>query len=233
MPNITITGAPVDFRTGALDGLQEAEVLESDSTYLSLWNEFDMEQYIFTGTFSQFDGNGIPHAGTITGFTLYVFGGPTVEIAFLSLSVPTVVGLIQAGNYNGLLNLVLAGATTITTSNQAFDDYLSGGSGDDFISSQAGNDTVSGDAGADTLNGGLGDDLLLGGDGDDQLRGQLGNDTLDGGSGSFDTASYIDALVPVTVDLAISGAQNTGHGVDTLISIESLMGSTTRPAERR
>jgi len=68
----------------------------------------------------------------------------------------------------------------------------------------------------DTIHGGAGDDLLLGG---------KGNDLLDGGGGS-DTAAYGDAKSAVTIDLAITAAQNTGgDGTDTLKSIEQVIGS--------
>ena len=46
-----------------------------------------------------------------------------------------------------------------------------------------------------------------------------------GSNGWQDTASYAEASTGVTVDLAISGPQNTGEGSDTLIGIENLTGS--------
>jgi hypothetical protein len=71
--------------------------------------------------------------------------------------------------------------------------------------------------GNDTLDGGAGDDLLIGG---------IGDDTLTGGADT-DTASYAGAGSAVTVDLAVSIAQNTGGaGTDSLSGIEYLIGST-------
>src|SRR3569623_1078725 len=85
------------------------------------------------------------------------------------------------------------------------------------------------------VNGGDGGDVLTGGNGDDTLNGGLGDDTLDGGSGNdslngcdgSDTASYASSALAVTVDLRIQGTQQDtlGAGRDTLISIESLVGS--------
>jgi Ca2+-binding RTX toxin-like protein len=78
------------------------------------------------------------------------------------------------------------------------------------------NDALTGNSGANLLQGWLGNDTLNGG---------LGNDTLDGGTGT-DTASYAGATAGVTVTLASSAAQNTVNaGLDTLISIENLIGS--------
>src|SRR5581483_11452808 len=78
------------------------------------------------------------------------------------------------------------------------------------------NDWVIGSAAADRMHGGAGNDLLLGG---------KGGDLLDGGSGS-DTAAYADLKASVTVDLALTGSQNTGAGGnDTLKSIEQVIGS--------
>ncbi len=66
----------------------------------------------------------------------------------------------------------------------------------------------------------------MGGLGNDRLSGSSGNDLLDGGDG-IDTATYHwQSTAGVTVNLSVSGGQNTGGaGVDTLVSIENLAGS--------
>ena len=84
--------------------------------------------------------------------------------------------------------------------------------------------TIWGDAGNDVLRGRGGNDILVGGAGNDNLMGEAGNDRLDGGDGS-DTATFAGS-VSATVDLTVTAAQNTGYGTDTLISIESLTGSS-------
>ena len=84
--------------------------------------------------------------------------------------------------------------------------------------------TVTGTAGADLLTGGDFDDTLNGLGGDDVLTGGLGDDTLDGGDG-IDIASYDSALGPVTIQLGSLFQQNTGAGLDKLISIEGVIGS--------
>src|SRR6185369_7125871 len=67
-----------------------------------------------------------------------------------------------------------------------------------------------------SLLGGTGNDTLIGGDGDDTLNGE----------GGIDTASYAGAVSAVTVAL-VAGAQATGGaGIDTLIGIENLTGSS-------
>ena len=68
-------------------------------------------------------------------------------------------------------------------------------------------------------------DTLTGDGNNNVLEGGPGNDTLDGGGG-VDTASYEHAPGGVTVDLTISGPQNTFQaGTDTLTNIENLRGS--------
>ena len=107
----------------------------------------------------------------------------------------------------------------------AGDNVLTGTGESDLIEGLAGNDTIYGLAGEDGLYGGDGDDALFGGEGDDALGGGLGDDRLDGGAGN-DRASYYFATSGVTVNLNLQGAaQNTGQGLDTLISIENLEGS--------
>ena len=86
-------------------------------------------------------------------------------------------------------------------------------------------DLIAGDAANNTLRGLTGEDVLTGNAGNDILLGGPGNDELSGGA-DIDTASYTDADSGVTVSLALTGGQNTlGAGIDTLTSIESLMGS--------
>jgi Ca2+-binding RTX toxin-like protein len=69
-------------------------------------------------------------------------------------------------------------------------------------------------------------DRLTGNGQNNVLVGGLGNDVLDGGAG-VDSASYANASAGVNVTLASAGVQqNTvGAGLDTLIAIESLIGS--------
>jgi Ca2+-binding RTX toxin-like protein len=87
------------------------------------------------------------------------------------------------------------------------------------------NDTLTGNAANNVLSGLAGNDTLLGGGGNDQLIGGTGNDRLDGGTG-VDTASYSTVTDGVTVDLKLSGSQNTGGaGIDTLVNVENLIGS--------
>jgi serralysin len=89
----------------------------------------------------------------------------------------------------------------------AFDDVLIGSwFADNRLEGGAGNDSLSGDLGSDTLAGGL------------------GNDLLDGGVGS-DLASYAAAANAIAVNLAVTAAQNSGEGLDTLAGIENLEGS--------
>jgi len=90
-----------------------------------------------------------------------------------------------------------------------------------------GDDLVRGSGSADTLVGNQGNDRLDGWYGNDTLSGGLGDDVLNGGEG-LDIATYINATAGVNVDLRIQGvAQDTGgEGVDTLVGIEYLTGSS-------
>jgi Ca2+-binding RTX toxin-like protein len=97
-----------------------------------------------------------------------------------------------------------------------------GGAGADTITNV---ENLVGSAFNDTLTGSSGDNIIDGGAGNDTLIGGLGNDTLSGGLGT-DTANYASATSAVTVNLALTTAQNTGGaGIDTLIGIENLVGS--------
>jgi Ca2+-binding RTX toxin-like protein len=86
-------------------------------------------------------------------------------------------------------------------------------------------DTVRGGNGSNNLvEGDAGDDVLAGGTGGDDIRPGAGDDVADGG-GASDTVSYANHLLAVTVDLRISGPQNTvGAGTDTLSNLENAVG---------
>ncbi|MBL8701647.1 MAG: calcium-binding protein [Alphaproteobacteria bacterium] len=88
------------------------------------------------------------------------------------------------------------------------------------------NDVLVGGLGRDTISGGDGNDILIGAVGNDTLIGGAGDDNLVGGSG-IDMASYRTSTAGVTVDLSVSGPQDTGGaGVDNLVSIENVTGGT-------
>lgn len=102
-------------------------------------------------------------------------------------------------------------------------NQLRGGDGSDTISGGAGNDLIFGGAGADTQNGNAGNDTFTAGS-------DIGNDTFNGGDG-IDQVTYLAAKAAVTVNLAVQTASGTTAGdaakvgSDTLVSIESVIGS--------
>ncbi|MEE1655043.1 cadherin domain-containing protein [Microvirga sp. CF3062] len=81
------------------------------------------------------------------------------------------------------------------------------------LGTASGNDRLTGNAEDNDLSAGLGNDTLDGG---------LGHDILRGGSGN-DTALFFGAA-GATVDLRLTGSQNTGYGFDRLSGIETLVG---------
>jgi VCBS repeat-containing protein len=102
---------------------------------------------------------------------------------------------------------------------------LTGTSGDDVLLAAPGDNILNGNDGNDVLSVVSGTNSLYGGNGNDLLFSGSGNDLLDGGAGN-DTVSYLNATAGVTVDLGHVGQQNTvGAGLDTLVSIENLIGS--------
>ncbi len=105
-------------------------------------------------------------------------------------------------------------ALAITIANDA-NETFTGTALNDTLTGTGDNDILIGLAGNDSLSGGMGDDLLNGG---------LGNDILNGGEGG-DTVSYANATRGVAVNLGVTTAQGTIEGKDTLISIESILGS--------
>ena len=125
---------------------------------------------------------------------------------------------------DGIDTASYAGAAAAVNVSLALQDAAQNtiGAGSDTLS---GIENLTGSAFNDSLAGDDGDNKLSGGDGADVLTGGDGDDSLDGGGGN-DTASYEDAAAGVTVNLALLGPQNTGGaGIDTLSSIEGVIGS--------
>jgi Ca2+-binding RTX toxin-like protein len=123
-----------------------------------------------------------------------------------------------------------ANAAAVNLTGTAGNDTLRGGAGQDTLKGLGGNDILYGGGEYDQLFGGAGNDTLRGETGEDLLEGGTGNDLLDGGTHGADifgdAAAYETASAGVTVNLSLTGAQNTGGaGMDTLINIESLIGS--------
>ncbi len=90
--------------------------------------------------------------------------------------------------------------------------HVVGGSGADVLTGWSDNDQLSGGAGDDILSGDGGGDILIGGGGNDRLDGGVGYD-------------YVQLNEAGTVDLRVSGPQDLGEGMDTLVSIEGVFGS--------
>jgi Ca2+-binding RTX toxin-like protein len=134
---------------------------------------------------------------------------------------PNASGVVVDLSLTGPQNTVGAGIDTLVGI-----ENLVGSGFADILKGDGAANALSGGVGNDILDGGAGNDTLDGGDGNDTLAGGAGDDTLDGGSGT-DTASYAASLAAVRIDLSLSDYQDTGGaGLDQLVSIESVIGSS-------
>ncbi len=112
-----------------------------------------------------------------------------------------------------------------TLTGNSLDNEVIGSPASDLLQGLDGNDLLDANGGNDTVIGGLGNDTLLGRSGNDFLEGGEGDDYYDGGSGT-DTVSYASATASIRVTLLTNQQQITlGSGLDTLRSIENLIGS--------
>lgn len=101
--------------------------------------------------------------------------------------------------------------------------WILSGLDDTFFVSNNIDETWEGGNGNDTIDASGGNDKIYGGIGDDRLYGGKGNDLLDGGTGGNDTAIFASSANGITASLVSNTA--TGDGTDTLVDIESLIGS--------
>ena len=188
----------------------------------------------FFSPYNPTNGNDVINASTATaGVTLNLLAGnDTFTGSNYNDSVIAGDGndIIEGRGGNDILNggvgmdrVTYASASTAVTVNLATTaSQNTGGAGSDTISGfenltgSAFNDTLTGDANANAIDGGAGNDVIQGGG---------GNDTLIGGAG-VDILTYAAATSAITVNLAITAAQNTvGAGSDTISGFENLTGS--------
>ncbi|MDP3480562.1 MAG: calcium-binding protein [Desulfoprunum sp.] len=146
-------------------------------------------------------------------------------ITSTNTSTVVVVATSDAGQQNIITG---AGADIIMASTTNSINTIGTGAGNDTVTifaTTSGSYTINAGAGNDTVTGGAGNDTLIGGLGNDILNGGGGNDVISGGAGS-DWAYYDTATAGLRVNLGIITAQNTVHaGLDTLVSIENILGS--------
>lgn len=134
-------------------------------------------------------------------------------------------------------------STPMNATGGTHNDQIWGGGGVDIINGDDDNDIIHGNGSGDLLVGGSGNDSLFGEAGVDYLNGGTGADTLEGGgdddtidggglgpvaTSAVDMVSYLSALSAVTIDLGISGSQNTGAasaGTDTISNVQGVIGS--------
>ncbi len=158
--------------------------------------------------FSVSDAAGNPYTTTITNHTT----APLAEVIF-------------DADENGTLDTYQV-ATSFDVSTSVLDTVMAGTAASDTITGGYGDDILLGNGGIDTLNGGAGDDRLEGG---------LGADVINGGTNlnHGDTVTFHNASSAVIVDLSAtanalvgSGTATGGDGIDTLIGIENIEGSS-------
>ena len=138
--------------------------------------------------------------------------------------------VFEGGNGNDILGFALTG---VGQSNLSSGNIMDGGSGSDTFAFEVFNNNYDVNLTAGVFTNASGSltyatlisiENIIAGNGDDYIVLSSADNTINGGNG-IDTASYRDSTVGVTVSLSISGAQDTGDGIDTLISIENLEGS--------
>lgn len=126
---------------------------------------------------------------------------------------------IDGGNGTDIVSY--SDSTAAVTINLATNSHSGGSAAGDSITNV---ENVYGSSYGDQLNGNSGVNTLYGMDGNDWLYGNAGADTLDGGNGT-DGVGYSNSTSAVTVNLATN--VNTGGDAqgDSLVSIETVIGS--------
>jgi Ca2+-binding RTX toxin-like protein len=142
----------------------------------------------------------------------------------IGLDVPVVSGALIQGTFLGDTLDDLSHMGDGGTYDPGTDDTIYGYGGPDIITVHNGNDTVYGGTEQDfIIDRGTGNDKLYGEGGSDQFVVGAGSDLIDGGEG-IDSVSYAESQQLVALDLATGFA--ISEGIDTLVSIENVIGSS-------
>jgi Ca2+-binding RTX toxin-like protein len=210
MPSL-VAGAAFDMEDLIANGslaefFEFGEVVTGTETefVVTYSDETISERLTLTGEFGEYV-DGYPTTGIITSASYELNGVTLFTITGIEMSVEDFTAYVMGDDLAGLFDELLAGV--------------------DGIYGSDGNDVLLGLGGDDSMRGGLGSDELYGGEGNDFLSessdlGPYGDDVYDGGSGIDRVSFWGNALSPITVDLRIETAQDTGRGVDTLVGIE-------------
>lgn len=212
---------------------QGLDTIRTDAIIMTLQIASEVENLVLTGTLNS-TGYGNALANRVTGNTgnntFYSVGsGDTLagglgdDLYYVVNTATTVIERAGEGIDRVTIGVDYTMAAGLENLNllTGFGLRATGNTAANVMTGNAEANLLSGAAGNDSLLGGSGNDSLYGGEGDDQLRGDAGDDLLHGGNG-IDTALYTGSIA-VRVDLALTSAQATGLGNDTLRLIENLI----------
>ena len=128
-----------------------------------------------------------------------------------------------SGRNNLLVNTGTINALMAVTGSALTDVVINKGMIDGWIDLGDGHDSYNGSDGR--FNGGVilgnGNDRMIGGADSEQVQPGEGDDIIDGGGGDTDSVQFLTGG-NVTVDLRLTGPQQTGEGLDTFINVESV-----------
>jgi len=148
---------PANFYAFDINALHGIHLYSSSPTLLRVGNAmFDTGDNIeFAGVGFSYSGGALT-GGTINSITSHIGGAVDFQISGMSMSVASFNAYAAAGNTEGFLTAVFAGADSITGSN--LNDNLKGYAGNDTMNGLDGDDVLDGGAGADAMTGGKGND---------------------------------------------------------------------------
>lgn len=216
-PRIVITGSVLDGVSGIKGVYLRLNSPTGSSAYLDTWvyqNYYSLthEKNIELNAYKALTTDFLSGEYTVDFLRLGDAANNEIYLNSMVLTAdgqPTTVRVYFPTNNDGLAVETVIGSdkSDFVFGSEKSNDKLQAGGGNDFIYSGSGDDTV--DAGE-------GNDTIIGGNGQ-------GDDTYLGGSG-VDTLRYISATTGITVNLLTGLATGNEIGIDTLLSIENIIG---------
>ncbi|HEY0649057.1 calcium-binding protein [Phenylobacterium sp.] len=233
MSIINSTPNKLDMQAWAYRGMSVAELRQVNSTGGELYFQSSFDPYAFAsvpeqhtyamqlrlrGTgFADFDSNGVPRSGLVTGATLANNFGFLVYFEGLSVPVSQFMAVLGSRDPAALRSLLLGGNDQIVGGTN--ETGIGGSSVGDILLGLAGNDTLAGGGGHDSIDGGAGDDTIVSVYGATTGHHGESRSVIVGGDG-VDAVDYQFATAAIEIDLVRGVA-----GYDTLSGIENAFGT--------
>ncbi len=225
---------PFDMTAWDLTDFGDGTVTSDGTSTVDVTGAGGQFHYVLTGSgFGDFDGDGFPQSGTVTGFSMGIPDRSQMTITGISMDAATFMSYVEGNDSAGLEATLFAGADSFV--GREHDVTLLGyGGADNFNISRGGDDIIQGGDGNDIVNPGAAftaADSIDGGAGTDKLH--LDGDYSAGvtfGAATLTNVETVTLAEGHSYKLIVNATSDTG-GQTLAIHANTLLANTTLYAD--